>query len=103
MSVTNKIKVQWEFDIETNEELQSRLGLTEGDVADMLSDDIDAEKLHMLCCQEMGTPQYVDLDLFFNDPHTASDDQITDALSDEYGWLINEWHYVQQRVHEESK
>jgi len=95
MSVTNKIKVQWEFDIETNEELQSRLGLTEGEVADMLSDEDDAVKLHELCCNEMGVPCYVDLDLFFDNPHNVSDDQITDALSDEYGWLINEWHYVQ--------
>ena len=97
MSVTNKIKVQWEFDIETDEELQSRLGLTEGDVADMLRDEDDAVKLHNLCCGEMGVPQYVDLDLFFDNPHNVSDDQITDALSDEYGWLINSWHYVQQR------
>ena len=94
MSARNKIKVQWEFDIETNEELQSRLGLTEGDVADMLSDEDDAEKLHAMCCGEMGVPRYVDLDLFFDDPRDVSDDQITDALSDEYGWLINDWNYV---------
>ena len=103
MSVTNKIRVKWEFDIETNEELQSRLGLTEGEVADMVGDEHDAEKLHSLCCDEMGVPRYVDLDLFFEDPHAVSDDQITDALSDEYGWLINEWFYIQQRVNEEDK
>ena len=96
MSITNKIKVQWEFDIEVNEELQTRLGLTEGEVADMLEDEHDAEKLHRLCCGETGAPSYVDLDLFFDDPHAVSDDQITDALSDEYGWLIKEWHYIQQ-------
>ena len=96
MSVTNKIRVQWEFDIETNEELQSRLGLTEGDVADMLADEHDAEKLQKLCCHEMGAPRHVDLDLFFDNPHAVSDEQITDALSDEYGWLIKEWHYVQK-------
>lgn len=96
MSVTNKIKVQWEFDIETNEELQTRLGLTEGDVADMLGDEDDAEKLQNLCCREMGVPRHVDLDLFFDNPHAVSDDQITDALSDEYGWLIQGWHYVQK-------
>ena len=97
MSVTNKIRVIWEFDIATDEELQRRLGLTEGDITDMLSDDEDAEKLQQLCCEEMGVPQHVDLDLFFNDPHSVSDYQITDALSDEYGWLIKSWHYVQQR------
>lgn len=102
MSVTNKIKVKWEFDISTNEELQSRLGLTEGDVNDMLSDEYDAEKLHSLCCGETGAPRYVDLDLFFEDPHTVSECQITDALSDEYGWLIKSWHYIQKRVNPED-
>ena len=102
MSVTNKIKVKWEFDIETNEELQSRLGLSEGDVNDMLSDEYDTEKLHSLCCGETGTPRYVDLDLFFDDPHAVSDKQITDALSDEYGWLIKSWRYIQQRVNPED-
>lgn len=98
MSVTNKIRVQWEFDIETNEELQTRLDLTEGDVADMLGDEDDTEKLQRLCCSAMGVPRFVDLDLFFEDPHTVSDDQITDALSDEYGWLVADWYFVQQRV-----
>ena len=102
MSVTNKIKVRWEFDIETDEELQSRLGLTEGDVADMLSDEDDAEKLHMICCGETGVPTHVDLDLFFDNPHTVSDDHITDALSDEYGWLIKSWQHVQQRFNPEN-
>tara|TARA_X000000368_G_C22390713_1_gene433150 strand:- start:47 stop:355 length:309 start_codon:yes stop_codon:yes gene_type:complete len=97
MSVTNKIKVQWEFDIETNEELQSRLGLTEGEVADMMGDDHDAQKLHSLCCNATGVPQHVDLDLFFDNPHTVSEYQISDALSDEYGWLVADWYYVQER------
>ena len=102
MSVTNKIKVQWEFDVETNEELQSQLGLTEGEVTDMMGDDYDAEKLHALCCAEMGVPRYVDLDIFFDDPHATSECQITDALSDEYGWLIKSWHYTQKRFNPED-
>ena len=93
MSGENKVRVQWEFDIETNEELQSRLGLTEGDVADMLADEQDAEKLHFLCCHEMGVPEWIDLDLFFEDPRNVSHDVITDALNDEYGWLIQSWEW----------
>ena len=103
MSVTNKIKVQWEFDIATDERLQELLEISAVKVEEMLSDEDDAEKLHTLCCSATGTPRFVDLDLFFEDPHSVSDDQITDALSDEYGWLINEWEYVQQRVNEEDK
>jgi hypothetical protein len=41
----------------------------------------------------MGVPVWVDLDLFFDDPHSVSEDQITDALSDEYGWLIKSYRW----------
>ena len=102
MSVTNKIKVQWEFDIATDERLQELLDISAVKVEEMLSDEDDAEKLHTLCCSATGTPRYVDLDLFFDDPHSVSNNQITDALSDEYGWLINEWFYIQERYNPED-
>lgn len=103
MSVTNKIRVVWEFDVETDERLHELLDISAMKVEEMLNDEDDKEKLHRLCCSATGTPRFVDLDLFFEDPHAVSDDQITDALSDEYGWLIQEWEYVQQRVNEEDK
>ena len=96
MSVTNKIEVTWEFDIETNEELQSRLGLTEGEVAEMVADEHDAVTLHTLCCNELSIPFFVNLDLFFDNPHDVSNEHITDVMSEEYGWDIKEWHYVQR-------
>ena len=102
MSVTNKIRVRWEFDIETNTQLQELLEITAAEVEEMLNDEDDEEKLHRLCCSATGTPRFVDLDLFFDDPHTVSDDQITDALSDEYGWLIKSWQYIQQRINKED-
>ena len=102
MSVTNKIRVEWEFDIETNERLHELLDISAVKVEAMLNDEDDKEKLHRMCCSATGTPRFVDLDLFFEDPHAVSDDQITDALSDEYGWLINEWEYVQQRRNKED-
>tara|TARA_B000000557_G_scaffold259061_1_gene254369 strand:- start:3335 stop:3643 length:309 start_codon:yes stop_codon:yes gene_type:complete len=102
MSVTNKIRVVWEFDIETNTQLQELLEITSSEVEVMLEDEDDKEKLHRLCCSATGTPRFVDLDLFFEDPHAVSNDQITDALSDEYGWLIQEWEYVQQRINKED-
>ena len=97
MSVTNKIRVIWEFDIATDEALQETLELTQDRVNDMLSDEDEAERLQRLCCSAMGVPRFVDLDLFFDNPHAVSNDQITDALSDEYGWLVAEWYYVQER------
>ena len=102
MSVTNKIRVEWEFDIATDERLQEILDISAVKVEEMLNDEDEKEKLHRMCCSATGTPRYVDLDLFFEDPHTVSDVQITDALSDEYGWLINEWHYVQERYNPED-
>ena len=95
MSVTNKVEVDWEFDIETNEEIWERLGLTESEVIAMLEDEYDANKLKDLCCGELGVPRYVDLDLFFDNFRTVDEDTITDTLSDEYGWLIKGWSYVQ--------
>ena len=50
MSVTNKIKVQWEFDVATDERLQELLEISAVKVEEMLSDEDEAEKLHTLCC-----------------------------------------------------
>ena len=97
MSVTNKIRVIWEFDIATDERLQELLDISAVKVEEMLSDEDEAERLQRLCCSAMGVPRFVDLDLFFNDPHAVSEHQITDALSDEYGWLVADWYYVQER------
>ena len=93
MSSGNMIAIQWEFDVTTDEELQRRLDLTEGEVYDILSEDDGAEMLNRRCCDLMGVPLWVDLDLFFDDPRSVSDDQILDAMSDEHGWLIQsfEW------------
>ncbi len=97
MSVTNKIRVIWEFDIATDERLQELLDISAVKVEEMLSDEDEAERLQRLCCSAMGVPRFVDLDLFFDNPHAVSDYQITDALSDEYGWLVADWYYVQER------
>lgn len=93
MSNTNKIRVRWQFDIDTNEELQARLNITEREVAEMLEDEDDESRLHTLCCGETGAPEFVDLDLFFDNPNEVHEDQITDALSDEYGWLVDRWEW----------
>lgn len=93
MSSKNMIEVQWEFDIVTNEELQRRLGLTEGEVYDIIDEDDGAERLNMMCAQEMEVPVYVNLDLLFDDPRSVDEDEITETLSDEYGWLVDSWEW----------
>ena len=93
MSSKNMIEIQWEFDVTTDEEIQRRLDLTEGEVYEILDEEDGAETLNERCCNLLDVPRYVDLDLFFDDPRSVSDDQILDAMSDEYGWLIQsfEW------------
>jgi len=93
MSSKNMIEVQWEFDIVTDEELQRRLGLTEGEVYEIIDEDDGAERLNMMCAQEMEVPVYINLDLFFDDPRSVDEDEITETLSDEYGWLVDSWEW----------
>jgi len=91
---SNKIKVQWAFDITVDEELQSRLGLTEGEVYGVLDEEGGDEKLNQLCANEMGVPVWVDLDLFFENPRSIDEHQLKDALSDEYGWLVDSYEWL---------
>ena len=92
---SNFIAVTWEFDVATDESLQQELGLSH-DEANVNAEHYpeEAAKLNKLCAQHFGVPLHVDLDLFFDNPHSMSNEEVTDALSDEYGWLVNDWHYV---------
>jgi hypothetical protein len=91
---SNKIKVQWAFDITVDEELQSRLELSEGEVYEILDEEGGDEKLNQLCADAMGVPVWVDLDLFFENPRSIDEHQLTDALSDEYGWLVDSYEWL---------
>lgn len=51
-------------------------------------DDMEA---HDKFAQENGVPTVVDLNDYFEDPDSVSNDQITDAMSDEHGWLVLDW------------
>lgn len=92
---SNFITVTWEFDVGTDPELQSTLGLSH-DEANVNPKHYPEQyrDLNKLCAQHFGVPVFVDLDLFFDNPHSMSDEEVTDALSDEYGWLVQDWHYV---------
>lgn len=89
----NLIKIHWEFDVETDEEIQSKIGMSGAEVENILqiNDELEVDQLNRLCCHHLDVPVWVDLDLFFEDPRGVDDYQITDALSDEYGWLIKSW------------
>ena len=64
-----KIQIQWEFDLPS--------GSTQED--------------HDRFAEEQGIPLNVDMCDYLHNPESASTHQITDALSDEHGWLIQEW------------
>ena len=68
-----KIRIQWEFD---------------------LSSEVVYEGAHDEFAFDNGVPLEVDLGEFFDNPREVCEDRITDALSDEYGWLVNSWEEV---------
>ena len=84
-----RVRVSWEFDVESDTDTQAMLGLSDGDIEAIVADPERLALYNKDVARLFGVPQVVDLNLFFDDPSEASDDQITDALSDEYGWLIN--------------
>ena len=97
MPNTNLIKVLWEFDIESDEDLQTQIGMTGDEVEDIvqINDPTEVDRLNRRCCDRLGIPTWVNLDLFFEDPREVGDYQITDALSDEYGWLVKSWKWLE--------
>jgi len=70
------IQIQWEFDLGLN-------------------DHPDYMQFHNKFADEQGIPLVVDMCDYLKDPESASSDQITDALSDEHGWLINDWYVIE--------
>tara|TARA_B100000131_G_C17790652_1_gene481171 strand:+ start:72 stop:344 length:273 start_codon:yes stop_codon:yes gene_type:complete len=89
-----KIKVEWQFDIEQDEKTQEMLGLSEGDIDVVLNDPERLEGYKRDVAMLFDVPQQVDLADFFEDPRSVSSEQITDALSDEYGWLVADWREI---------
>jgi hypothetical protein len=71
-----KIKIQWEFDLPTT------------------VDYYDEE--HDKFAFDNGIPLEVNLSDYFEDPENTDEFQITDALSDEYGWLVNNWEVINE-------
>ncbi len=63
------IQIQWEFDLPSD----------------------STQEDHDRFAEEQGIPLSLDMCDYLKDPSNASDHQITDALSDEHGWLIQGW------------
>ena len=72
-----RIKVEWEFDLGLN-------------------DHPDYMQFHNKFAKDNGVPLVVDLNEYFENPESVSTFTITDALSDEHGWLVNDWHVIEE-------
>ena len=89
------IKVQWEFDIESDNQTQELIRIDDVDVEYKLNHDHEwAMGVNGLLCNLYGVPEKVDLNSLFNDNVEISNDMITDALSDEFGWLVKTYYEV---------
>ncbi len=69
-----RIKVEWEFDLPS--------GSTEED--------------HDRFAIDNGVPLTVNLNEYFDDPESVGIFTITDALSDEHGWLVQDWYCIEE-------
>lgn len=67
------------------------LGLIPEDMDAILENADRLEELQSDVAKLYDIPQIVDLANFFENPHDLSEDVITDALSDEFGWLVKSW------------
>ena len=63
------IQIQWEFDLPSNHTPED----------------------HDQFAADNGVPLKVDLSDYFEDMSTVTIYQVTDALSDEHGWLVQDW------------
>jgi hypothetical protein len=54
----------------------------------------DDTEAHDKFAEDNGIPIVVDLTEYFKDPTAVSSYQITDALSDEHGWLVYDWEVI---------
>ena len=72
-----KIQVDWEFDLDHEHP--------------------DYSDIHDKFAAEQGVPLVVDLSEYFDDPSKVSEYDITDALSDEHGWLIYDWNVIESK------
>ena len=89
MANPNLIKVTWDFGMAQGDDAMRMLNLRLEEIEDMSHDELYEKAL-----ATSGVPEYVDLDLFFEDPREISEYQITDALSDEYGWCVLNYVWV---------
>ena len=89
-----KVFIDWEFDIDTDLETARFLGLNEDDIGRILNDPKRRKKYTEDISILFEVPQVIDLNDFFPNPIELKPEDITNKLSNHYGWLINGWRYI---------
>ena len=94
-NLSTTIKVTWEIDIDIDQDVQDDFGLTQAQADAVVADSELYQDVYNQACELYGLPHTLDMATYFNDPHSVPSSQITDALSDEHGFLVNDYVWLQ--------
>ena len=89
------ININWAIDIDIDEDVQADFGLNQKQADAVVADPELYQDIYNQACDLYGLPHTVDMASYFDDPHSVPSSQITDALSDEFGFLINDFVWLE--------
>lgn len=95
-NLSTTISINWAIDIDTDEDIQADLGLTQQQADEIVADPARFQKTYDIAYELYGLPLSVDMASYFDDPHSVPSSQITDALSDEYGFLVEDFVWLEK-------
>lgn len=96
-NLSTTISINWQIDIDTDEDVQADLGLTQQQADEIAADPARFQKTYDIAYELYGLPLSVDMASYFDDPHSVPSSRITDALSDEYGFLVEDFMWLEEQ------
>ena len=94
--LSTTISITWEIDIDIDQDVQDDFGLTQKQADDIVADSELYQDVYNQACDLYGLPHTVDMATYFDRPHSMASSQITDALSDEFGFLVNDFIWLEE-------
>ena len=94
--LSTTINITWEIDIDIDQDVQDDFGLTQKQADAVVADPELYQDVYNQACDLYGLPHTVDMATYFDRPHSMASSQITDALSDEYGFLVNDFIWLEE-------
>lgn len=88
------VKCFWDFNIESNPEILSKLKLSEDDLYHLLDEENGDTLVHTRCCSLLDVPEYINLSLYYDDPNNISDDDILFNLSEEFKYTLFDFEVI---------